>query len=177
MKRILLILVAVLFATTSFAQQWSVGARVGSGFQAVGQYKYDGKNYMEARFGASWNNPLVTTTISTENSFDVYQGRVMADFTLLHNWHILDMDWTPRGGMWFFDAGAGVNVGGVAHYAYVGVAGMARLGFTFNNVPVTLALDWTPSFGPGILYINRSNRAFFNELGLANIGISGTYNF
>jgi hypothetical protein len=177
MKKIFLILVAVMFTTAAFAQQFSVGARVGSGFQAVGQYKYDGKNYIEARFGSSWNNPVVTTTIATQNHFDVYQGRVMADFTLLHNWHLLDMDWTPRGGMWFFDAGVGVNVGGVAHYAYVGVAGMARLGFTFNNVPVTLALDWTPTFGPGVCYVDRYNDAFFNELGLANIGISCTYNF
>jgi hypothetical protein len=178
MKKILLILVAVMFTTAAFAQQFSVGARVGSGFQAVGQYKYDGKNYIEARFGSSWNNnPKFSTSTATENYFDVYQGRVMVDFTLLHNWHLLDMDWTPRGGMWFFDAGVGVNVGGVAHYAYVGVAGMARLGFTFNNVPVTLALDWTPTFGPGVCYVDSYNHAFFNELGLANIGISCTYNF
>ena len=39
MKRVLLILVAVLFTTTAFAQQFSVGGRVGSGFQALGQYK------------------------------------------------------------------------------------------------------------------------------------------
>lgn len=177
MKRVFLILVAVLFATSAFAQEWSVGGRVGSGFQAVGQYKYNGSNYIEARFGASWNNYLVTTTVTTEHTFDVHQSRVMADFTLLHNWHITEMDWTPRGGIWFFDAGVGVNVGGVAHYAYVGVAGMARLGFTFNNAPVTLALDWTPTFGPGILYVDRYNEAVFNELGLANVGISCTYNF
>lgn len=177
MKRVLLVLVAVLFTTTAFAQQFSVGGRVGSGFQAVGQYKYNGKNYIEARFGASWNNPVITSWVATEDNFHVSQGRVMADFTLLHNWHLLDMDWTPRGGKWFVDAGAGVNVGGKANYAYVGVAGMARLGFTFNNTPITLALDWTPTFGPGILYVRGANEAFFNELGLANLGISCTYNF
>lgn len=177
MKRVLLIFAAILLTTTAFAQQFSAGLRVGSGVQAVGQYKYDGKNYFEARFGASWNNPVITSWVQNNNSLNVSQGRVMADFTLLHNWHLLDMDWTPRGGMWFVDAGAGVNVGGKAHYAYVGVAGMARLGFTFNNLPLTLALDWTPTFGPGILYVKGANNVFFNELGLANVGISCTYNF
>ena len=177
MKKVLLLFVAVIFASSAFAQDWSLGARVGSGFQVVGQYKYDGNNNVEARFGASWNNPVVTTIYNGPDTIDVDEGRVMADFTLLHNWHILDMDWTPDGGLWFFDAGVGVNVGGRANYAYVGVAGMARLGFTFNNTPLTLALDWTPTFGPGILYVRGANEAFFNELGLANVGISCTYNF
>ena len=177
MKKLLLIVAVLFVATTSFAQDWSVGGRVGSGFQVVGQYKYDGSNYFEARFGTSWNNPVVTTVLADQSDVSLHQGRVMADFTILHNWHILDMDWTPRGGMWFFDAGVGVNVGGVAHYAYAGIAGMARLGFTFNNTPITLALDWTPTFGAGVLYVKKYNEAFFNELGLANIGISCTYNF
>lgn len=177
MKKIIVLFVALFAVTATFAQDWSLGGRVGSGFQAVAQFKYDGSNYIEARFGSSWNNPVVANVYVAENDIDVYQGRVMADFTLLHNWHITEMDWTPRGGIWFFDAGVGVNVGGVAHYAYVGLAGMARLGFTFNNAPVTLALDWTPTFGPNIVYHKKYNNAHFNELGLANIGISCTYNF
>lgn len=177
MKKLLLMMVAVLFAAGASAQDWSIGGRVGSGFQAVGQYKYNGKNYIEARFGASWNNPVVSTVITTNNDIYASEGRVMADFTLLHYWRAVEMDWTPRAGRWFFDAGVGVNVGGKAHYAYVGVAGSARLGITFNGAPVSLSLDWTPTFGPGILYVSRYNKAFFNELGLANVGITCTYNF
>lgn len=177
MKRVLLLFIAILFASTVFAQNWSVGARVGSGFQAEAQYKYDGNNYIEGRFGASWNNPVVFSYYDDGVTVDANAGRVMADFTLLHNWHILDMDWTPSGGDWFFDAGVGVNAGGREHYAYAGVAGMARLGFTFYNAPVTLSLDWTPTFGPGILYAEGYNHLFFNELGLANVGISCTFNF
>ena len=177
MKKLFLIVVTIFVATTSFAQEWSLGARAGSGLQAVGEYKYNGSNYFEARFGASWNNPVVSTIYYDDYEVDANSGRVMADFTLLHNWHIAEMDWTPEGGIWFFDAGAGVNVGGRQNYAYVGVAGMARLGFTFHNAPVTLALDWTPTFGPGILYVKDANEAFFNELGLANVGITCTYNF
>ena len=167
MKRILLIFAAVLFTTTAFAQQWSVGGRVGSGFQALGQYKYDGKNYIEARFGASWNNPLITSWVATENTINVHQGRVMADFTLLHNWHLLDMDWTPRGGMWFVDAGAGVNVGGKAHYAYVGVAGDVAFGIRFNK-PVTLSLDYRPTV---YLLHNAWGSGFYG------VALTCTYNF
>jgi hypothetical protein len=142
----------------------------------VGQYKYNGNDYIEARFGASWNNPKIPNFRENADLIDYSESRVMADFTLLHAWHILEMDWTPSAGLWFFDAGAGVNVGGREHYAYVGVAGMARLGFTFHNAPVTLAFDWTPSFGPGIYY-GKQSKVFFNELGLANVGVTCTFNF
>ena len=178
MKRVLLIFAAILLTTTAFAQQFSAGLRVGSGVQAVGQYKYDGKNYIEARFGASWcNGGVHYKTIGNDVIKEPIYFDTTADFTLLHNWHLLDMDWTPRGGMWFVDAGAGINVGGKAHDVYAGVAGMARLGFTFNNLPLTVAVDWTPTFGPGIRYSKGANKVFFNELGLANVGISCTYKF
>lgn len=169
-----MLIVAAMFVTTLSAQEWSLGGRVGSGIQAVGQYTFSNENYLEARFGASWNNPEVWVAYSDGT---IKEGRVMADFTLLYNWHILEMDWTPSTGIWFFDAGVGVNVGGKPHYAYVGVAGSARLGLKFHNAPVSLAFDWTPSFGPGILYVGNQNEAMFNELGLANVGISCVYHF
>ena len=119
-------MVAVMFAAGASAQDWSIGGRVGSGFQAVGQYKYNGKNYIEARFGASWNNPVVSTVITTDNDIYASEGRVMADFTLLHYWRAIEMDWTPRAGRWFFDAGVGVNVPGT------GVATVTIIS-SFNN--------------------------------------------
>ena len=162
MKKILLLVVAVLFTTTAFAQNFSVGGRVGSGVQAVGQYSFGNDNYVEARFGTYWANN---------------GGYVTADFTALYNWRIFNMDWTPRTGRWFFDAGCGLNVGGKANYAYVGAALMARLGLTFNDAPVSLSLDWTPAFGPGIFYGSGWSDAVFNEFGLASLGITCTYNF
>lgn len=174
MKKVALLLLATIFATSAFAQEWSAGLRVGSGIQAVGQYRYNGKDYFEARFGGSWNNMLHTIYY---NDGTVDASRVMADFTIMHNWHLLDMDWTPNGGSWFVDAGVGVNVGGRQHYAYVGALGSARLGFTFFDVPLTLTLDWSPTFGPAILYAGGQSTARFNDLGLANIGISCVYNF
>ena len=171
MKKFFLFMVASLFVTGAFAQDWSVGGRLGSGFQAVGQYTYNQNKYVEARFGASW-----------------IDGGVTADFTALHNWNILTMDWTPRAGEWFFDAGAGLNVGGAGDYSYFGVAGMARLGFTFNNIPLTLSVDYTPVIGPyfvsGVpvydadsIEISRRTIVGYRAVGFANIGITCTYNF
>ena len=160
MKKFLLAIVAVMFATGAFAQDWSVGGRIGSGFQAVGQYGYSADKYLEARFGASWLDSGVT-----------------ADFTVLHNWNVCTMDWTPSAGEWFFDAGVGLNVGGREHYAYVGVTGMARLGITFNGAPVSLSLDYSPVIGPGIGYWKGGSAAEFRSMGFANVGITCTYNF
>ena len=160
MKKFLLTLVAVLCVSGAFAQDWKVGGRLGSGVQAVGMYSLNHDNYVEARFGACW-----------------LDGGVNADFTALYNWHIFDMNWTPTVGTWFFDAGVGVNVGGRENYAYVGIAGMARLGFTFNNTPVTLSLDYTPVIGPEIAYWKGYSGAEFKGLGFGNVGITATYNF
>lgn len=160
MKRFLLVIVASLFVTGAFAQEWSLGGRIGSGFQAVGQYTLSNDNYVEARFGACWLDSAVT-----------------ADFTALYNWHIVEMNWTPKAGTWFFDAGVGLNVGGKGHYAYVGVAGMARLGIEFSGAPVSLSLDYTPVIGPGIGYGKGYSSASFREMGFANFGVTCTYNF
>lgn len=188
MKKVLLLVATVLFAASAFAQDISVGARVGSSFQAVGQYKYNGVNYVEARFGTSVNNPAYVVGLGANDIIDVVResNHFMCDLTLLHNWHVFDMDWTPSLGEWFFDAGAGLNFGGIAGHAYVGVSGMARLGFAFLDWPITLSVDWTPSFGPAVRYGKYTNEygvdikvrhTSFNTLGLATLGITCTYNF
>ena len=119
MKKLLLTLAMGLLAWSASAQNWTVGGRIGSGFQAVGQYVFSNDNYVEARFGAYWANA---------------GGTVTADFSVLYNWNVCNMDWTPSAGRWFFDAGAGINVGGKGHYAYVGVAGSAKLGIAFKGL-------------------------------------------
>ena len=160
MKKFFLMMVASLFVTGAFAQDWSVGGRIGSGFQAVGQYGYNQNSYIEGRFGAGWLDSGVT-----------------ADFTALHNWKVCTMDWTPRAGEWFFDAGVGLNIGGESHYAYLGVAGMARLGFKFYDAPVSLSVDYTPVIGPAIAYGGGQSYAGFRDIGFANFGLTCTYNF
>ena len=104
-------------------------------------------------------------------------GTVTADFSVLYNWNVCNMDWTPSAGRWFFDAGAGINVGGKGHYAYVGVAGSAKLGIAFKGAPVRLSFDWSPAFGPGIAYWDGGSHSEFNERALCNFGITCVYCF
>ena len=175
MKRFLLVVIAAFCVVTAASaqskikqaaqtvasQKWSVGARIGSGFQAQAECFYSSDKYVEGRFGMSW------------------VGGLAADFTVLHNWNVCNMDWTPDVGKWFVDAGVGLNVGGVAHYATLGVAGQAKLGIQFSEVPIRLAVDYTPSFGPWITYGfgKGNNGAGFNKWALCNLGISATYCF
>jgi hypothetical protein len=163
MKR-LIILIAVVFASASIASaqdyKWSVGARVGTGFQAVGQYHLSDKNYVEARFG-----------------MDYAAGGLGADFSALYNWRIATPDWTPGQGSWFFDAGAGLRLGGAANVARIGVQGVAKLGYTFENVPLSLAFDFSPSFGPAISYGRGASSAGFDQWAICSLGLSCVYNF
>ena len=162
MKKLLLTLAMGLLAWSASAQNWTVGGRIGSGFQAVGQYVFSNDNYVEARFGAYGAKA---------------GGTVTADFSVLYNWNVCNMDWTPSAGRWFFDAGAGINVGGKGHYAYVGVAGSAKLGIAFKGAPVRLSFDWSPAFGPGIAYWDGGSHSEFNERALRNSGIACVHCF
>ena len=178
MKKFLLLVVASLFVTGAFAQDWSVGARAGSGFQAVGQYSLNQKNYVEARFGLNLAHCA------------------SADLTGLYNWRLVQWDWTPEAGTWFLDAGVGASVGGAKQYAYFGAAGMARFGFKFRKVPISLSIDYTPVIGldfvGGADYngseagyapvetraaANKRTYVGFHEAGLWNSGITFTYTF
>ena len=162
MKKIILALSFLFCAASVSAQDFAVGGRVGSGFQAQAEYLFGNENYLEGRFGMSWCNK---------------GAEIMADLTLLYQWNVTTMDWTPRAGEWFLDAGVGASVGGKAHYAYVGVAGGAKFGFRFNGAPIKLAVDWTPVLGPGIVYGGGASHAKFNGLGLVNLGLSCVYCF
>lgn len=158
MKKFLLTLAVGLCAWSASAQNWAVGGRIGSGLQADVQYVFSNDNYLEGRIGTYWANA---------------GGKLSFDFTALYNWNICNMDWTPSAGTWFFDAGAGLNIGALSHYTYLGVAGSAKLGIAFNGAPVRLSFDWSPSFGPGWNDWDTS----FNTRGLCNFGITCVYRF
>ena len=84
MKKILFALAFVLCAASVSAQGWGLGARIGSGFQAQAEYTFSSNNYLEGRLGMGWNNP---------------GANLNADLTLLYQWNIAQMDWTP----WFYN--------------------------------------------------------------------------
>ena len=166
-------------AQTVAAQKWSVGLRVGSGVQAQAECFYAGDKYVEARLGLGWI------------------GGYGADATVLHTWNCFNWDWTPNAGQWFFDAGVGVNLGGAKHFMFVGVAGQAKFGIKFNKVPIRLAIDVTPGFGPyfNLPYsetikttdpttgetvrtkVKYGGSAGFYTNGILNLGLSATYCF
>lgn len=162
MKRFILTMAAFLIALGASAQQWGVGGRIGAGLQAQGEYTFSNNNYIEARFGMSWCEVGAT---------------LMADFTAIYQWDVLTMNWTPRAGQWFMDAGVGVGVGGRGNYAYVGPVGAVKLGIKLNRVPLKIAVDWTPMFGMSIAYGGGHSYTEFHEYGLANFGLSCVYCF
>jgi hypothetical protein len=168
----LAILIAVVVASASVStvsaqeHKWGVGARVGTGFEAVAEYHLSDKNYLEGRFGMD------------------YVGGLMADFSVLYNWRVFTPDWTPGQGTWFFDAGVGLRLGGAAHIARIGVQGQAKLGYTFEGVPLSLAFDFSPSFGPVIGYGFRDwdgsrlgSVAIFDQWAICSLGLSCVYHF
>lgn len=177
MKKFILTL-AVLFCAVSASAQdgWTIGGRIGSGFQAVSSYHGFGDVagkpfYLEARFGMSWCNA---------------GADLMADFTALAAWRCFEFG-NYSAGNFFSDFGCGLNVGGRGNYCYVGPAGLARVGFKFSGAPVSLSVDWTPVFGAEIAYwgsqeiagykIKGGSSSQFYKYGLANFGITCTYNF
>jgi hypothetical protein len=170
MKKLLVLMAtAVVFAgVTGVASaqdyKWAVGGRVGTGFEAVGEYHLSDKGYIEGRFGMD------------------YIIGLGADFSALYNWRVITPNWTPGHGNWFFDAGVGLRVGGAAHVARIGVQGQAKLGYIFEHVPVGLAFDFSPSFGPAIVYGRDGNNVSRADVGfdvwsICSLGIACTYNF
>ena len=168
MKKLLLSLAALLCVATASAKggnfftnhDWAAGLRTGYGLQIDAECFLNQNNYVEARVGL--------------------YGGLCADFTGLYNWHLMDFDWTPSVGKWYFDAGVGGNIGGFAHFAYGGVAGLAKLGIKFNKVPIRLAIDWTPVLGVCGWYGDAGDTATgvgFYGLGLGNVGVSATWCF
>jgi hypothetical protein len=168
MKKIIMILVAVLcVAGTASAKggavkqafginedaRCSAGLRLGSGAQAVAEYFYAKDVYLEGRIGWEWANGF--------------------NFTALHMWNPKDWNWTPNLGWWFVDAGAGAFVGAGYGQVNFGIAGSAKFGILFKNVPIRLALDITPKIG---LYAYNGGIHFWGT-GLFNGGISATWCF
>ena len=130
----------------------SVGLRVGSGVQVVGEYFYAKDVYYEGRVGYNWGSGLSVQAF--------------------HVWNPMDFAWTPDLGWWFLDAGVGAFVGAIPG-VNVGVAGTAKFGILFKNTPIRLAIDLTPQLG---IYAYKGYVGFWGS-GVFNGGISATYCF
>ncbi len=154
MKKLLLTLVVGLMAWTASAQNWGIGGRIGSGLDVVGQKYFNNDNYIELRVGA------------------YFLDGIGVDISGLYTWNIANMNWTPKAGTWFFDAGVGANVGFNNKHFHIGPQGMAKLGIAFK-APVRLSLDWSPTFG---VSAGKGESGFYG-MGLGNFGITCVYAF
>ena len=151
MKKLLLVLVAVVFASSAFAQDYknSIGLRLGWGAEVQYERHFSAENYLEANLGL--------------NGF----GRDLF-VNATYNWNCCEWDWTPSVGKWFLSAGVGASLGIWGFNAFdLGVAGDVAFGLRFNK-PVTLSLDYRPT-----IYFLQSNWTG----GLYGIALTCTYNF
>ena len=166
MKKLFLALALAFCAATVSAQGWGLGARVGAALQLQGEYTFSQENYIDARLGLN------------------LEGGMNVDLTLIHQWNVAKMDWTPSAGTWFVDLGVGANVGMASKYLYAGGIGCAKLGIKFKGAPVKLALDYSPSVGPWIggksdadATEGSNTHAGIRTEGFFNFGLSCVYCF
>ena len=158
MKKLLLLAVAVVFATSAFAQDYknSIGLRLGYGAELQYERHFSDKNYLEANLGLY--------------GFDVF------DVNATYNWNLCEWDWTPNAGKWFLSAGVGAAVGTWGYKnaegadrigMQLGVLGDVAFGIRFNK-PVTLSVDYRPTI---YLFHDAWAQGFYG------VGITCTYNF
>ena len=171
MKKLFVIMLAVITVSAASAEGWNAGIRLGSGFQAQSAFSVCKSGAIEARFGMTW----------------YYGTPISADFQALY--YFTDLFKTREG--LFLDAGVGFALGGrpgveiddielpgitipgasTPGSMYYGVAPSVKFGYKFSNVPIKLAVDWSPVIG-GV-----SNGGGYFTRGLANVGLSCVYCF
>lgn len=159
MKKLFVLIAVIAVSATTASAQWGIGGRVGNNVQVVGHYVFDDVNYLEARLGMG------------------FIGGLGLDVSALYNWNLKNWDWTP--GNWFLDAGVGANIGVNKNYLFVGAQGMCKFGYTFEDFPLSLAVDFSPVVGPQIaLNDNPGINTGFNTWGLfSGWGLSCVYRF
>ncbi len=154
-KLIVLIAVVITSASVVSAQDWGIGGRVGNGLQVVGQKYFYSGDYLEARLGIiDWKD-------------------VGVDLSVLYTWNCFNWGWTP--GNWFLDFGVGANLNPRKDWLFLGLQGMAKFGYTFQNTPLSLAVDFSPAVGPDF----SLNKEFKTDFGWTyhNFGLSVVYMF
>ncbi len=158
MRKLSVLLVVILAsASVASAQRWGVGGRLTNGAQAVGQYVFWNDNYMEARLGLGYN------------------GHYGPDISLTHYWNVKNWDWTP--GNWFLDIGGGANTVISKNHLFVGAQVSGRFGYTFEEFPLSLSVDFSPVIGPNIGLKKGSGTTFWVEGLFYNPGLSCVYRF
>lgn len=158
MKKLFVLILAVAASiSVASAQNWGIGGRLGNGLEVVGQRVFENNNYLEARLGIG------------------FLGDIRGDLSMLYVWNVKNWDWTP--GNWFLDIGAGANVGIDRYYLFVGAQAMGKFGYTFENIPLSLGVDFSPVIGPYIGLKKGYKTGFYMDGLFYNWALSCVYRF
>ena len=161
MKKYVLTLLITLAAMPLLAQRTphALGVHLGgSTLDIEYQYHFNKKNFVDVTVG----------------SFDVPHGPTTPR---TYNWNLKEFeDWTPNFATWKVWAGAGVGIGGYDTHDYSGLmlgpVGDLGFGFTINDVPITLGIDYRP-----MVAIALGTHSGLVDNGFFNLGITATYRF
>jgi hypothetical protein len=158
MKKLFVLLAAITVSTSvASAQDWGIGGRLGYGLQVVGQKYFFDDNYVEARLGFGYN------------------GSWGPDITMLYYWNVKNWDWTP--GNWSLDIGAGANTVISKNYMFLGVQISGKFGYTFEDIPLTLSADFSPTIGPNIGLRKGYGTTFWADGLFTKFGLGCIYRF
>ena len=161
MKKYVLTLLITLAAMPLLAQRTphALGVHLGgSTLDIEYQYHFNKKNFVDVTLGV----------------FGIDDG-FLAQGT--YNWNIKEFaDWTPDFATWKVWAGAGVGIGGYDTHDYSGLmlgpVGDLGFGFTINDVPITLGIDYRP-----MVAIALGTHSGLVDNGFFNLGFTATYRF
>ena len=161
MKKYVLTLLITLAAMPLLAQRTPHALGVHLGGRRIikkKKYHFNKKNFVDVTVG----------------SFDVPHGFMIQG---TYNWNLKEFeDWTPNFATWKVWAGAGVGIGGYDTHDYSGLmlgpVGDLGFGFTINDVPITLGIDYRP-----MVAIALGTHSGLVDNGFFNLGITATYRF
>ena len=161
MKKYVLTLLITLAAMPLLAQRTphALGVHLGgSTLDREYQYHFNKKKFVDVTVG----------------SFDVPHGFMIQG---TYNWNLKEFeDWTPNFATWKVWAGAGVGIGGYDTHDYSGLmlgpVGDLGFGFTINDVPITLGIDYRP-----MVAIALGTHSGLVDNGFFNLGFTATYRF
>ena len=161
MKKYVLTLLITLAAMPLLAQRTphALGVHLGGPPIVIKyQYHFNKKNFVDVTVG----------------SFDVPHGFMIQG---TYNWNLKEFeDWTPNFATWKVWAGAGVGIGGYDTHDYSGLmlgpVGDLGFGFTINDVPITLGIDYRP-----MVAIALGTHSGLVDNGFFNLGFTATYRF
>ena len=161
MKKYVLTLLITLAAMPLLAQRTphALGVHLGgSPLDIEYQYHFNQKHFVDVTVGR----------------FDVPHGFMIQG---TYNWNLKEFeDWTPNFATWKVWAGAGVGIGGYDTHDYSGLmlgpVGDLGFGFTINDVPITLGIDYRP-----MVAIALGTHSGLVDNGFFNLGFTATYRF